>query len=80
MSTELITHDLTGFGCPLYYIKAREIMQAATEGEQVLFLVNAGESTEDVAGSLQQDGHQCAVRPQNSLHNIIEVVKHDDNQ
>ncbi len=79
MSTELNTHDLTGFGCPLYYIKAREIMQAATAGEQVLFLVNEGESTEDVAGSLQQDGHQCVVRQQNSLHNVIEVVKHGDN-
>jgi TusA-related sulfurtransferase len=80
MSIGIVTHDLTGLGCPLHYIKAREIMQLTAVGEHVKFRVNVGESSDDVAGSLQQAGYQCEIRPQNKAHNIIEVVKHDDTQ
>lgn len=75
MSTGVNTHNLTGFGCPLHYIKAREVMQAVVLGEQVSFLVNAGESSNEVTESLKNDGHQCIVKQQNSLHNLIEVIK-----
>lgn len=50
-------------------------MQAVVLGEQVSFLVNAGESSNEVTESLKNDGHQCIVKQQNSLHNLIEVIK-----
>lgn len=55
-------------------------MQAAAVGACLNFRVNIGESSDDVAGSLQQAGYQCEIRPQNKAHNIIEVVKHDNTQ
>ena len=75
MSAGLNTHNLTGFGCPLHYIKAREIMQDMAAGETVNFLVNAGESTDEVVHSLQKDGYQCVIKSRRSLHNLIEAIK-----
>lgn len=50
-------------------------MQGLARDEQVVFLVNTGESSDEVAKSLQDDGHRCVVKQQNSLHDLIEVIK-----
>lgn len=73
MSHRLMEIDLTAFGCPLYYIKAREVMRKAEN--RVTFRVNVGMPTEDVVRSLTQDGYDCTVVTVNTSYNQIKVRK-----
>lgn len=50
-------HDLTTYGCPLHYLKARQALSRMAVGERVAFLFAPGESAEQVRASLAEDGH-----------------------
>ena len=49
--------DLSTYGCPLHYVKARQALSRLAPGERVAFLFSAGESAEQVRASLAEDGH-----------------------
>ncbi len=67
--------DLSSYGCPLHYVKARQALSRMAAGEQVAFLFAAGESAEQVRDSLAQDGHRVlTVRPQGDTLRV-EVAK-----
>ena len=67
--------DLTLYGCPLHYIKAREAVQKIEKGGSVLLLVNTGEAVEDVLKSLRQDGQLCEITAEKSLQTTIKISR-----
>lgn len=50
--------DLTGYGCPLHYIKARNELRKYPAGELVDFLFVSGDPSQQVRNSLKSDGHE----------------------
>lgn len=50
-------HDLTTYGCPLHYLKARQALARLAPGERAVFLFAPGESADQVRSSLAEDGH-----------------------
>jgi TusA-related sulfurtransferase len=59
--------DLTSYGCPLHYIKARHALRGLADGEIVEFLFEAGETAGKAAASLESDGHRIlSVEPAGS--------------
>ncbi|MCF6324428.1 MAG: sulfurtransferase TusA family protein [Gammaproteobacteria bacterium] len=56
MTAEVI--DLSTFGCPLHYIKARNELRKFSTGEVIDFLFTSGEPSEQVSSSLASEGHE----------------------
>lgn len=52
------TIDLTSYGCPLHYIKARNELRRFGNGEVVDFLFVSGDPSRQVSSSLKSDGHE----------------------
>ena len=50
--------DLTGYGCPLHYIKARNALRKFKGGDEVDFLFVSGDPSQQVSSSLESDGHE----------------------
>ncbi|MBE9532971.1 MAG: sulfurtransferase TusA family protein [Proteobacteria bacterium] len=67
--------DLTLYGCPMHYIKAREAVQNIEKGESLLLLVNSGEAVDDVLKSLRQDGQLCEITAEKSLQTTIKISR-----
>ena len=67
--------DLTQFGCPVHYLKAREALKLVNIGEHLYFLVNNGEAVTDVMNSLQHDGQLCEIEQQDVLITKLKVIK-----
>lgn len=49
--------DLSTYGCPLHYIKARNALKTLDIGNVVEFIVDSPESARKLGGSLEADGH-----------------------
>ncbi len=67
--------DLTLYGCPMHYIKAREAIRSIDIGEQLLFQVNNGDAVDDVLKSLRHDGQRCEISAKETVSTIIKVIK-----
>lgn len=67
--------DLTQFGCPLHYIKAREAIKQRQVGDVVYFFVNNGDAVTDVMGSLLQDGQLCEIEQEAKSATTLKVTK-----
>jgi len=67
--------NLTLYGCPLHYIKAREALKDMTIEQEILLEVNNGDAVDEVLASLLQDGQRCEVVSIQTLTSIIKVVK-----
>ncbi|MAX53031.1 MAG: hypothetical protein CMH22_13725 [Methylophaga sp.] len=65
--------DLTLFGCPMHYIKAREALKHTAIEESVDLLVNTGDAVDEVFNSLSQDGQECAITSSEGLTTTIRV-------
>ncbi len=65
--------DLTLFGCPMHYIKAREALKHMALEESVDFLVNTGDAVDEVFKSLSQDGQECVITSSEGLTTTIRV-------
>jgi sulfite reductase (ferredoxin) len=50
--------DLTAYGCPLHYIKARNALRKFQGGDEVDFLFVSGDPSQQVSSSLKSDGHE----------------------
>ena len=67
--------DLSTYACPLHYIKARNELRKYSEGDTVAFLLDNGESVDQVSTSLASDGHQIIdTQPQGNV-TVIKVRK-----
>ena len=75
MSLVIETMDLTLYGCPMHYIKAREALRQIEQEHTMLFVVNNGDAVEDVLISLRNDGQDCEIDSQNDATTTIRVTK-----
>lgn len=75
MSTVINTLDLSLYGCPMHYIKAREALGKIEVQQSLMFIVNNGEALQEIVASLSQDGHSCDVEKQETLTTTIRVTK-----
>ncbi len=67
--------DLSTFGCPLHYIKARNELRKYPAGEVIEFLFTAGEPSEQVSSSLASEGHEILDTEQQGDKTRIKVKK-----
>lgn len=65
--------DLTLFGCPMHYIKAREAVQKVELEQSIDLLVNTGDAVDEVVNSLTYDGQQCEITSTEGLTTTIRV-------
>lgn len=75
MSAVMKTIDLTLYGCPMHYIKARESLQLLELGQEILLMVNSGDAVTEVLNSLRQDGQICEIESEETLTTTIKVMK-----
>jgi TusA-related sulfurtransferase len=75
MSTLSKTVDLTFYGCPLHYIKAREAVKKLALEASLILEVNKGDAVKEVMSSLRQDGHICEIESEGKLTTFIKVTK-----
>ncbi len=75
MSTVNESLDLTLYGCPMHYIKAREALSEMELEQTILLIVNNGDAVEEVLASLRHDGQQCETTSIDTLTTTIRVVK-----
>ncbi|MCC6208335.1 MAG: sulfurtransferase TusA family protein [Gammaproteobacteria bacterium] len=59
--------DLTGLGCPLHYVKARNELRRIPTGATAEFLFGSEKLAQQAAESLRKDGHE-----------ILSVQSHGD--
>jgi TusA-related sulfurtransferase len=67
--------DLTLFGCPMHYIKARESLRKIELDQGILLIVNNGDAVTEVLNSLRQDGQDCEIESEEALTTTIKVIK-----
>jgi len=65
--------DLTMYGCPMHYIKAREAISKIALDQDLELLVNRGDAVTEVLNSLRQDGQQCEITSEDVLTTTIRV-------
>lgn len=75
MSTLSGPIDLTLYGCPMHYIKAREAISHIALEQDIEFVVNNGDAVTEVLNSLRQDGQQCEITSEDVLTTTIRVRK-----
>lgn len=79
MSTVIHKMDLSLYGCPMHYIKAREALGSVNAGQSLMFIVNNGEALQEIVASLSKDGHKCdeeeQEQEQETLTTTIRVTK-----
>ena len=75
MSAVMETIDLTLYGCPMHYIKARESLRKIKLGQEILLIVNNGDAVTEVLNSLRQDGQGCEIESEQALTTTIKVMK-----
>ena len=75
MSIVIETVDLTLYGCPMHYIKAREFIRPMKLEQTAFFEVNKGDAVGEVINSLRQDGQSCEIESEQSLTMLIRVIK-----
>jgi TusA-related sulfurtransferase len=75
MSSVIVRVDLSLYGCPMHYIKAREVVSRIALGQAILFEINNGDAVDDVIKSLRQDGQLCEVESTQPLTTTVKVIK-----
>lgn len=75
MSSVIESVDLTLYGCPMHYIKAREKVGRIDLDQAILFEINNGDAVNDVIKSLRQDGQLCEIESTQSLTTTVKVIK-----
>lgn len=65
--------DLTLYGCPMHYIKAREAINKIALEQDIELLVNKGNAVTEMLKSLRQDGQQCEITSEDVLTTTILV-------
>ena len=67
--------DLTAYGCPLHYIKARNELRKFKDGDEVDFLFVSGDPSQQVSTSLKSDGHEILSVQEQGTATRIKVRK-----
>ncbi|MBE0440369.1 MAG: hypothetical protein IBX57_11575 [Gammaproteobacteria bacterium] len=75
MSSQIKPIDLTLYGCPMHYIKAREAIKTVELEKSITIEVNNGDAVDDVVNSLRQDGQLCELQTKGNLSSLIKVTR-----
>ncbi len=75
MSTVIERLNLTLYGCPLHYIKAREALGLIKFNQNIVLTINNGAALEEILNSLRQDGHRCKIEQRERLTTNMRVTK-----
>jgi sulfite reductase beta subunit-like hemoprotein/TusA-related sulfurtransferase len=75
MSSGNILIDLSSYGCPLHYIKARSALRQYQAGDVIRFLFASGDSARQASSSLESDGHQLLKIEENGITTQVTVRK-----
>lgn len=67
--------DLSQYGCPMHYIKAREAISHIAIEQELELVVNNGDAVTEVLNSLRQDGQLCEITAEDVLTTTIRVRK-----
>jgi TusA-related sulfurtransferase len=67
--------DLSLYGCPMHYIKAREAIKKLELDMSLILEVNNGDAIDEVLASLRQDGQLCEVTSTGTLTSQIRVTR-----
>jgi TusA-related sulfurtransferase len=70
--------DLSSYGCPVHYMKARLELGKLASGEAIDFLLEAGKPASQVSESLAQDGHSILSSIGHGTHTRVRVQKKHD--
>lgn len=73
--TRATTVDLSTYGCPVHYMKARVELGKIQDREIIDFLLQSGEATQQVTNSLAEDGHTILASIDEGAHTRITVRK-----
>lgn len=65
--------DLTLYGCPMHYLKAREAIKKIALEQELELLVNQGDAVTEVIKSLRLDGQHCVITAEDGLTTTILV-------
>ncbi|MDF1587677.1 MAG: hypothetical protein P1P93_00730 [Gammaproteobacteria bacterium] len=75
MSFEIKPIDLTLYGCPMHYIKAREAIKTVELEKSITIEVNNGDAVDEVLNSLRQDGQLCELQTKGKLSSLIKITR-----
>ncbi|MDA1107148.1 MAG: nitrite/sulfite reductase [Proteobacteria bacterium] len=67
--------DLSSYGCPVHYMKARIEIGKLASGEEIDFLLEEGEPAHQVTESLTKDGHRILSSEGQGAHTRVRVQK-----
>ncbi|MDP1709103.1 MAG: nitrite/sulfite reductase [Gammaproteobacteria bacterium] len=67
--------DLSSYGCPVHYMKARLELGKLASGEEIDFLLEAGDPANQVSESLAKDGHSILSSIGHGTHTRVRVQK-----
>ncbi|MEO5573616.1 MAG: sulfurtransferase TusA family protein, partial [Gammaproteobacteria bacterium] len=73
--TQTMTVDLSTYGCPVHYLKARMELGKIKDDGLVDFLLQSGESVQQVSSSLAEDGHSILASVEEGGNTRITVRK-----
>lgn len=74
-TTSISTIDLSSYGCPLHYIKARNTLRQYQSGAVIDFVFASGDPARQAASSLASDGHNVMTVEENGVTTQIRVRK-----
>ena len=74
-ATEIIVVDLSSYGCPLHYIKARNILRQHRQGDIVKFIFSSGDPVRQASSSLEGDGHEILAREEQGITTSVTIRK-----
>lgn len=75
MSSVIKPIDLTLYGCPMHYIKAREAIKTVELEKSITIEVNNGDAVDEVLASLRKDGQLCELQTKGNLSSLIKVTR-----
>jgi len=69
--------DLSSYGCPLHYIKARNALRQYQQGDVVTFIFASGDSVDQAISSLSSDGHKLLGIENRGVTTRVTICKTD---
>jgi len=72
---ETITVDLSSYGCPLHYIKARNALRQYQANDVIKFIFASGDPARQASSSLESDGHQVLEIEESGITTSISIRK-----
>ena len=67
--------DLSSYGCPLHYIKARNALRQYQQGDVITFIFASDDNARQASSSLESDGHQILGIKESGITTSVSIRK-----